>query len=160
MIMDHDTSTQANNSVPPPRPPSWHTRAWAVIRSVAAGLMLWLGEAVIGVLPLGAVELVGRFRGSPVPAPIAEVCILSVVISGLSLLPLLRFGPHQRPHRMTAVSYILALITLVALMAGALMYGLAVTDIAHGDTGLAYLDLKVALAASLLLALEAAILDA
>jgi hypothetical protein len=39
------------------------------------------------------------------------------------------------------------------------MYGLAVAEIAHGDLHLAYLNLKLALAASFLLALETAILD-
>ncbi len=161
MIGDNNITPQDSSVTPkPPRPVSWRARARAVARGVAAGLLLWAGEAVIGVLPLGAVEIVTRFTGVTAPPPIAEACILAVVISGLSLLSLLRFGPHQRAHRMTPVSYSLALVSVLTLMAGGLMYGLAATENAHGATGLAYLDLWSALASSFLLALETAILEA
>ncbi len=138
----------------------WRVRLPALCRSVAARLLLWAGENVIALLPLGAAVLIPRFSGHPVPEPVPEVCILAVVNSGLSLLPLLRFGPHQRVHRMTPISYTLALASLLTLMAGGMMYGLAVTENAHGDTGLAYLNLTVSEASSFLLAIEIAILEA
>ena len=160
------TDPQGSAQATPPTPKTWRQRllaagrtAGAFLRAACTGFLLWLGEAVIGVLPLAAVQLVSRFNGTPVADPIAEKCILAVVIAGLSLLSLFRFGPHGRRHRVSVFAYLLALVALLTLLAGGIMYGLAVTEAAKGDTDLASFNLKVALAASLLLALEAAILD-
>jgi hypothetical protein len=146
------------DGVPPPLPGGgWRT----IGQSLLYGLLLWLGEAMIGVVPLGAHELVLRFSGdagsSAEASLIPEVCILAVVISGLSVVSLLRFGPHGRGRQLDWPEYIMALASLVALIAGAVMYGLAAMKMNHGQTSLAVIALVGALFSSLAIALIGAV---
>jgi hypothetical protein len=145
-------------------PPSWRARLGAIGWSLLCGFVMWLGEALIGVVPLGAHELVARFTASAERPSgkdlLPEMCILAVVVAGLNVVSVLRFGPHERRHRMTPVTFVMMIVSLAALMSGATMYGLAAMDLAQGQTDLAYKAWAAALGSSFVMAMERAIIDA
>jgi hypothetical protein len=136
----------------------------AIGLSIVRGLVLWIGELVIACVPLAAHEIVADFSGEVEPPagfdPIPEICILAVVISGLSVVSLARFGSGERVFRHTPFSFIMLLLSVFSLMSGAVMYGLAVMRLDHGQTGLAYWATTTALLSSFLIALEKAIREA
>ena len=144
----------------------WNDEVRSKLRRIAwsslCGVLVWAGEAVVGVVPLGAHEVVaGHAKLMPdAGAPVAEVCILSVVTSGLSLTSLLRFGPHKRTVEMTPFTYVMGIISMICLMVGALMYGLAATANGRDDDSSIYFVLYVALVSSFSMALEKSILEA
>jgi hypothetical protein len=156
--------SQGGDGAAAPRPPARRAEVRAIGWSLLCGFLMWVGEALVGTVPLAAHEIVARFSGNAErPSgsdPIPEVCILAVVIAGLSVISLLRFGPRERPHRTTPVTYVMMIVSLAALISGGAMYGLAVMDMAHGETDLAVKALALALGSSLVLALERATQDA
>lgn len=147
-----------NQPVPAPLP-GRVARLLAIGRRMLDGLLLWMGEAVIGVVPLLAHEVVARFGKVELAGRTPEECILAVVISGLALLSLVRFGPRHRREALTRLTYQMGLISLLALVAGAVMYGLAEMGLG-GDSRLAHWALAAAFASSLVIALEEAMLGA
>src|ERR1700690_1871463 len=87
-----------------PRPPPR-----AVWEAMFDAFVHWAGEAAIGLIPLLAHEVVAGFGKAPTTNVTPELCILTVVISGLAIFSLLRFGPHQRRLKLTALTYLMAL---------------------------------------------------
>jgi hypothetical protein len=136
----------------------------------------WFGEAVVGLLPLIAHEAIQKAAKLPVvPAvcdsgmthcraasetPVAEICIVAVVMSGLALLSLVRFGPHRRKAPPTMLTFIVGLGALIALIFGLIFYALVTTGINQEIVSLTDYTLASALLTSLFLTLEGAILDA
>ena len=143
----------------------------------------WIGETCIGLIPLLAYLLMHNYatpvsqviscpKGlkidwftiqscSPVIDNISqEVCILTVVISGLALLSLFNFGPRARKAQSTPFTFILSVAAIVALLAGAILYAVFGVHIDHEAAKVTYWVLATALFSSLCLALEGAILDA
>ncbi len=154
--MSHGGEGPAAVPPPPPRRAGLRAIGWSAL----CGLLIWVGEVVIGAVPLAAHERVARFTEGTESDPIPEVCILAVVISGLSVVSLARFGPHVRPFRHTPFMFVMLLVSVITLMSGAVMYGLAVMKLDRGHTELAYMAVGTALLTSFLVALEKAIRDA
>lgn len=135
----------------------------AVLHSVIVGLLVWSGEVVIGLLPLMAHELVARYStpalGHGPDRLSAEVCILSVVVSGLALLSLLPFGPSQRKAPFSAWTYVLCLGILLSLIFGTMFYALEAAEASRGTDDVVWYTLLSAVIGSLALAVEDAILE-
>ena len=142
----------------------------------------WIGESCIGLIPLLAYVIMHNYASSTMqvfscpkgkidPAtalsctPLAdnisqEICILTVVISGLALLSLFNFGPKARKAPITIFSFILIVAAILALLAGALLYALFGVHMDRGAEAVTWWVLAVALFSSLFLAIEGAVLDA
>jgi hypothetical protein len=140
----------------------------------------WFGETCVGLIPLLAYLIMHSYSTSPitilscpVSTPVVlspcsllpdnisqEICILTVVISGLALLSVLNVGPHKRKAPVTAWSFILIVAAILALLAGALLYALFGVHIAKNADSITWFALATAISSSLFLAIEGAILDA
>jgi hypothetical protein len=146
------------------------------------GIGQWVGEAVIGLIPLVIYEGVHRYSSLPLTATCPqqpfngitkalfnctavvenssqEVCILAVVISGLAVLSVVSLG-LQKPRKITIWTRILILLAVVALIFGSLFYGLFTAHLDKEATSITYNVLYVALLSSFFLAVEGAILNA
>jgi hypothetical protein len=150
-------------------------RARILVKSAVAALVLWLGEAVVGLLPWLTYALVSDHIASqniaavcdrsmsnctPIAeTPYAEICILIVVISGLAFLALLNFGPHRRTAPFTALTYVLGLLTLLTLIIGAVFYGLVTARVDSNAGSVIRGALYVALVVSAGLSVERTILE-
>jgi hypothetical protein len=167
----HQPPPPAQPPAPPPQPPTppqphrvgeniqWGRIAWSVL----CALLIWGGEAIVGVLPLGAHAIVANhlsITGEITQDDAAEICILSVVISGLALISLLEFGPRRRTAQFTPITYVLSLFALVSVIAGALFYGLVTAHVAKDVGTIIYYFLYIALASSCFVAIERAIIEA
>lgn len=154
-------------------------------RTIAAwhALSQWVGETCVGLIPLLAYSLVHTYAEQPyqlmicppgsgqtksfVPncTPLSggvsqEICILTVVISGLALLSLFNLGRHQRKAAHTTWTRLLIVLCILALLAGAILYALIGVHLDRGVDGIVWWVLVGAILSSLCLALEGAILDA
>jgi len=155
----------------PRRLAAWHATA------------CWIGETCIGLIPLLAFTIMHKYASSPIqiiscptkakldytiipfcnalPDNISqEVCILTVVISGLAVLSLFSLGPRARKSPITPFSYFLIVAAILSLLAGAILYALFGVHIDRGAETITYWVLAIALFSSLSLAIEGAILDA
>jgi hypothetical protein len=151
-------------------------------RKMAAlhGIGQWLGEAVIGLIPLIVYELVHRYSKLPLIAicpdqvlnpvtkelrncipllesPAQEVCILAVVISGLAVLSVVPLGKN-RQRQVTVWTRLLTLLAVLALIFGSLFYFLFTAHLDREATAIVYYVLSVALLSSFFLSIEGAIL--
>jgi hypothetical protein len=143
----------------------------------------WIGETCIGLIPLLAFVIMHNYAAptiqviacpsgvkidfstvrscSPLLDNISqEICILTVVISGLALLSLFNLGPRARKAPVTAFSFILIVAAIIALLSGALLYALFGVHIDRDAATVTWGVLATALFSSLFLAVEGAILDA
>jgi hypothetical protein len=143
----------------------------------------WIGETCVGLIPLFAFIIMHTYTAPivqvfacpkslkidiltfPQCAPLTdnisqEICILTVVISGLALLSVVNLGPRKRKTPVTAWSYFLIVAAILALIAGALLYAVFGVHIDRGADTVTWWVLAIALFSSLCLALEGAILDA
>ena len=93
---------------------------------IVEACIVWLFEALVGLIPLGAhyfIHIVATIAERPAlclpdlhgchlvsDAPYAEICILAVVIAGISVIGSLGFGHHFRRSELTRLTY--ALIAL------------------------------------------------
>jgi hypothetical protein len=152
--------------------PRWRAALHAVVQ--------WAGETCVGLIPLLAFEMMHKYasvRGdifkctftnppyfsgcSPVVESISqEMCILTVVITGLSLLSVVNIGPQRRHAANTVLTYVLIVMTILALLAGMLLYAIFGAHIDREAENVTAGVLAVALIGSLFLSLEGAILDA
>lgn len=142
----------------------------------------WLGENSIGLIPLGAYLIVHSYsaktfdvlicpqglspdalasRCSSLPFSAAqEICILTVVVAGLTVLSAFHLGSRKRQAPPTVFTHLLMLAAILSLIAGAIFYALFSARIAQDADTVTILVLATALLSSLCLALEGAILDA
>lgn len=147
-------------------------------RAALYGFAQWLGEAVIGIIPLFMYELVHRYSKRPITATCPdqntainqlyfgcskivesasqEICILAVVISGLAVLSISPIGNRER--RRTVFTRLLLLLAVISLIVGSLFYAFYTAHLDHDADAITYYVLAVALISSLCLALEDAIL--
>lgn len=151
----HDTEATAA--------PATGRAAWAIGQSVLHGTIVWLAEVAIACVPLTAHEIVAEFSRGAEPSgrfdPIPEICIFAVVISGLSIVSLARFGAHE-PAKHTPLTFLMLLSSVFSLVSGAVMYGLAVMGLDHGRTGLAYWAVTASLLTSFLITLRKSVREA
>ena len=168
------TITGGNHPPATPSAAAWKAGFWAGLHGVGQ----WVGEAVIGLIPLAIFEGVHRYATLPVAATCPkqaqtpyglsnctllvenssqEVCILAVVISGLAVLSVVPLG-LQKPRKITIWTRILILFAVVALIFGSLFYGLFTAHLDREATSITYNVLYVALLSSFFLAVEGAIL--
>jgi hypothetical protein len=153
-----------------------------LIRAIFNGCVLWAGEAVVGLIPLaayvfahgfarrgylnaicgsGALEQWARFADHCLEypdSPLQEICVLSVVISGLSLLSIGQFSPGRRVSPRTALTYLMQTLAILSLLAGRIFYGLITAHLNDGHDDWAYAALVVALVSSFVLAIQESIL--
>jgi heme/copper-type cytochrome/quinol oxidase subunit 4 len=134
----------------------------------------WFGEACIGLIPLGAYKLIVGLTTLPfkpalcddaictfvAESALPETCIVSVVVAGLAFLSLFNVGPHRRKAPFTIFTYVLAIPVLYAMIFGGMLYAITAVHIDRNADFVVWLTLAAALAGSLFLALEGAILDA
>jgi hypothetical protein len=135
--------------------PRWRAALHAVVQ--------WAGETCVGLIPLLAFEMMHKYasvRGDMVESISQEMCILTVVISGLSLLSVVNIGPQRRHAANTVLTYVLIVMTILALLAGMLLYAIFGAHIDREAENVTAGVLAVALIGSLFLSLEGAILDA
>jgi hypothetical protein len=150
------------------------------VRAALHAVVQWGGETSVGLIPLLAFEMMHRyasvradiFRCTDTKPPFfsgcipvvesvsQEMCILTVVISGLSLLSVVNIGPTRRQATNTVLTYVLIVMTILALLGGMLLYAIFGAHIDREAGGVTAGVLGLALAGSLFLALEGAILDA
>jgi hypothetical protein len=158
--------------------PSW------VPRAIWSGLIQWAGEAAVGLIPWLAYVLTYNLSASPYitalcdpsvlynqynyfskncrvlpDSPAQEICILAVVISGLSLLSIAQFAPGRRRSEKTALTYLMLILSIGALLAGALLYAFISNHLDVGPGWPPYLALACALTSSFVLALQEAVLN-
>lgn len=149
--------------------------------AVLYGLAQWLGEAVIGVIPLFMYEMAFKYSHRAVIAtcpeesiaanqtyfgctrivesPSQEICILAVVISGLALLSIAPISSKKR-RTITVFTRLLLIPALISLIAGSLFYAFFTAHLDQNADVITYYILSVALISSLCLAIEDAILSA
>ncbi|MBR1089608.1 hypothetical protein JQ621_19270 [Bradyrhizobium manausense] len=151
------------------------------IKAALFGIVQWTAEATIGLIPLGLYLIVNKYSSLPTlglctqatynvylklyngcsplgESASAEVCILSIVISGLAILSVVPFGRKQREF--TLWTGILVLFALIALILGALFYALFTAHLDKEADTITYGVLVMALLSSLCLSIEGAILEA
>lgn len=166
-------------------PAFWGERIVMTPRPLAGWYALgqWFGETCVGLIPLLAYSLIHSYSAPTyrlmvcsgfaeqankfVPNCTAlaegvsqEICILTVVISGLALLSLFNLGRHQRKAPHTWWTRLLIVLCILSLLAGAILYALIGVHLDRGVDGIIWWVLFAALLSSLCLALEGAILDA
>lgn len=112
----------------------------ARVTAARIALFEWSGDALIGLLPLMAHMFVHKLsKINHVFALcdqsltnchqtdgifLAEVSIISVVVSGLALLSLISIGPHRRISPPTSWTYFVAILALLALICGVILYAI------------------------------------
>lgn len=145
---------------------------WRLFKSLSGALVIWIGETVIGLIPLATHYLVATYSrvgareghdavaSHLTSAPLAEMNILAVVISGLGLLSLLRFGHHGRQARLTPMTHLAGLAALLLLITSSVLYALTAAEIGAGNGNVTQAILIFAVLVSLFLALEPAWLEA
>lgn len=145
---------------------------WRLFKSLTGAFVIWIGETVIGLIPLATHYFVAAYSyvggnhnhveaaSHLNAAPLAEMNILTVVISGLGLLSLFKFGHHGRPTRLTPMTYLAGLSALVLLITSSLLYALTTAGIGAGNDTVTLAILIFAVLVSLFLALEPAWLEA
>jgi hypothetical protein len=144
-------------------------------RRIAAlqGIGQWLGEAIIGLIPLIVYVAIHQFSRLPTLAicpaqstlncvllgdsPSQEVCILAVVISGLAVLSVVPLGAARR-RPITGFTRLLVLFAVLSLIFGSLFYALFTGHLDKNADTITYYILASALVSSLCLAIEGAIL--
>lgn len=142
----------------------------------------WVGENSIGLIPLGAYLIVHSYStktfdvlvcapGLPPSSSVSqctslpfsaaqEICILTVVVAGLTVLSAFHLGPRKRHAPPTVFTNLLMLFAILSLIAGAIFYALFSARIAQDADTVTIMVLLTALFSSLCLTLEGAILDA
>src|SRR5262245_305605 len=118
------------------------------LKATFNGLVQWVCEAVVGLIPLGAYVLAhGADDGRIITAlcnqrvldnaynafsahcaqvaesPLQEICVLAVVISGLSLISIAQFSPSRRQSPRTPVTLLMSALAIGSLVAGGIFYG-------------------------------------
>jgi len=143
-----------------------------LFKALAGAFVIWIGETVVGLLPLATHYLVAANRqvdsrlghdgaaSHLMTAPLAEMNILTVVISGLGLLSLIRFGHHGRQARLTPMTYLAGLAALLLLITSSVLYALTMAQVGPGNGSVTLAVLIFAVLVSLFLALEPAWLEA
>ncbi|MHB8885814.1 MAG: hypothetical protein ACYC5H_12205 [Methylovirgula sp.] len=144
------------------------------------GIIQWAGETLIGLIPLAAYEITRNFSAptaklmscplsetvylsacSPlVESASQEMCILTVVISGLSLLSIARIGFDGNHAQITTFTRLLMIFAIASLVAGALLYAFYSAHIDHSANNFTISVLAMALVSSFFISLERAILEA
>lgn len=89
-----------------------------------------------------------------------EVCILTVVASGLCILSLFKIGTEGAVAPFTVWTVLLFIIALFSLICGAILYALCSAHIDRFGGGIAGMLLAAALISSLFIAIERAVLEA
>jgi hypothetical protein len=145
------------------------------------GLVQWACEAVVGLIPLGAYALAhGSDDGRVITAlcnhvvldgaynafstycvqtpesPLQEICVLAVVISGLSLISIAQFSPSRRQPPRTPVTLLMSALAVGSLVAGGILYGQITAHRGVIDEWV-YAALAIALISSLILAIQEAV---
>jgi hypothetical protein len=160
---------------PPPDPLTRYTLA------ILYGLAQWVGEAVIGVIPLFMYEMAFKYSQRPITAtcppqsinannlyynctklldnPSQEICILAVVISGLALLSTSPIT-SKKPRTITVFTRLLIVPALISLIAGSVFYAFFIARLDLNADAITYYILFVALISSFCLAVEDAVLSA
>jgi drug/metabolite transporter (DMT)-like permease len=130
---------------------------------ITKAFIVWLGGAVIGMIPLLTHSLLESYSKQASEITIqtfyAELCIVAIVVSGLSLLQTIPYGPRPRRAPFTAWTYLVCLATLLSLIYGAMFYAVAVTDVGMLSPTAAWYTLIAAIGGSLGIVLERAILE-
>ena len=142
-------------------PTSVITDGRTIKSDVLDGISTWVGEAFVGSFPLLAHLFSEQFFEPEAGAKQsfqAEICILAVVTAGLSMLAGLPFGPKGWNARATRLTYFLYLLTLVSLLAGAMLYSFIVAKTSQSTDLFAYATLATALFGSFSLTVEREIL--
>jgi len=154
---------------------------WFIAKAIWNGCVQWAGEAVVGLLPLfaylldrgfGANRLISALCNSQIEdnpllsikgnciavadSPLAEICVLSMVISGLSLLSTVK-GRRQTPKN--SLTYLMQLVAILSLVAGALFYAKITSHSNQGHDEWTYIALVAALVSSFVLAVQASVLE-
>jgi hypothetical protein len=131
-------------------------------RDVRDALFVWSGEAFVGMLPLLTHLIAGRYSTIPTTASEpqfqAEICILAVVTSGLSMLALLPFGPKARIAGFTPFTYWLFLVTLGSLIFSTMLYVFFLAEINRRTDLVTWATLATALFGSFGLTMEGELL--
>jgi hypothetical protein len=157
-----------------PKPGTWRRVGGVCLMS----LVVWAGEAAIGLVPLLTHFTVSSFSNCMVVAarccpvegalehccaipetPYAEMNILAVVIAGLGLLSLIQFGPHGRKTRFTPMTFLAAISSIGLLIVGSLLYALTASGISAGSENVTREVLGLAMVVSFYLTLEEAWLE-
>jgi hypothetical protein len=151
-----------------------------VTRVIFSAVVQWLGEAVVGLIPLAAHLLTHEFGEGPYvsalcvrnvdklqsfysqckitpESPLQEICVLAVVISGLSLLSIGQFASGRRKSPRNAITYLMQLLAILSLLAGGLFYALISAHLDSGHESWTYVVLGVALVSSFVLAMQESI---
>jgi len=139
-----------------------------VRKAVLRAFLKWLGETVIGLIPLLAriLFLMTSDAGAHHVGllPLEEVNIVTVVICGLGLLSLFHLNPHGEEgssRYFTPITYLIALMALLLLVGASLLYAVGVAGIANGNATLpTFAGLGIAALVTLYLAIEQAWLKA
>jgi hypothetical protein len=151
-----------------------------LLRAAGNGFVQWVGEAFVGLIPLAAYS-VAHWVSKPVyltalcsqavtqqyaqfapncvqlaDNPHQEICILAVVISGLSVLSIAQFAPGRRRSPRTAFTYLMMMFSILALAFGALFYALITVHLDKDIAPWSITVLGVALASSFFLAMQEA----
>jgi hypothetical protein len=150
-------------------------------RAVLSAAIVSAGEAAVGLIPLMSHLVVANFS-RPVlvqyvcagaykdmndchlitvdKLPLAEMDILAVVISGLGLITLFRFGETRRQVRFTPMTYLTAIAGVGLLILGSLLYSFSSAGISANDSTVTIVVLILSVVVSFYLALEEAWLKA
>jgi len=88
--------------------------------------------------------------------PIVELNISTIVLSGLGLLIVFKAGIEGPSTRVTPVTYIAAMICIVLLVCGSLLYAVTSVDMNLDNVNVTLLCLFLAVLMSLLLTIEQA----
>lgn len=144
--------------------------AWRLFTAGLSALVLWSGEALVGLVPLLGHLVVANFSTHLVylaycqagtktclevteTLPVAEINIISVVTCGLGILSLVKFGPTSRSHR-TPMTYLAGIAALGLLIFASFLYALTSAGIGAGSSVVTIWVLVFSLLVSFYLALE------
>jgi hypothetical protein len=151
------------------------------LRATFNGVVQWLCEAVVGLIPLGAYVVAhgsddarvitalcnhgvldnvynafSTYCAQTPESPLQEVCVLAVVISGLSLISVAQFSSSRPQSPRTPLTLLMSAAAIASLVAGGIFYGQITAH--RGVIGeWVYTALAVALVSSLALAIQEAI---
>jgi hypothetical protein len=159
--------------VGPPPPPPRQIKNVSVGSKILEASIVWVFEALVGLIPLGAhyfIHVVATITERPalcdpdlrgchlVPdAPYAEICILTVVIAGISVIGSLGFGHHFRKSELTRLTYALIALSGAACLAGFGMYSVTTVGLLSSNaTRATWWALTGALLSSFVLSIEKA----